>query len=66
MSALEKYVSGLPDEIEKLQTEIEHWKNREQAAFRAGFTAGKFSHDEEQAWQQFRCKDSTDWRGKQP
>ena len=37
-------------------------------AFMAGFKAatttppGMFGRDEEQAWQQYRCQDETDWK----
>ena len=55
-------------EIDGLRNEITDANARERPAFMAGFKAatttppGMFGHDEEQAWQQYRCQDDSDWK----
>ncbi len=55
-------------EIDDLRNEITVANAREREAFMAGFKAatttppGMFGRDEEQAWQQYRCQDETDWK----
>ena len=62
-----KTVDEQDDEIERLTAEVTKWKAEQEKAFRAGWTscwlyweAGVI--DEEQAWQQYRCQDETDWK----
>lgn len=52
------------NEIEKLSSKVTESNARERKAFMAGVEAvqhGADFHDEEEAWQQYRCQDDADW-----
>jgi len=47
---------------ESLVTEVKAANLRERKAFMAGLSINAGYQDAEQEWQQYRCKDDTDWR----
>ncbi len=54
----------LQKEVERLSSEVSTANARERKAFMAGIEAvqhGADFHDEEEAWQKYRCQDDSDW-----
>ena len=60
-----KTLNASANELSRLSCENERANARERKAFMAGVEAvqhGADFHDEEEAWQQYRCRDETDWK----
>lgn len=54
-------VEDKEEEIKRLKEKLLKANARERSAFFAGFKDGRNHPDIEQAWQQYRCLDDTDW-----
>ena len=67
-------MQAMLDENKRLTAEIRKANAREREAFMAGFTGRTLASftgranmpDIEQAWQQYRCRDDTDWKSVDP
>ena len=67
-------MQAMLDENKRLTAEIRKANAREREAFMAGFTSRTLASftgranmpDIEQAWQQYRCRDDTDWKSVDP